>query len=210
MTRPVLRSDRVNPGFPLRYVPGHSSRLCRNAGRDPLRSLRLDGAQPSAGYHPRLMPPRLCLARCCPTGQTAQNAAWLSAVDHLSASASRLSTARPIDHDICHLASCRRAVAVPAAAIRRPSRPVRFAAGITQLSHAKVEEALDGFPCFAAIRLAPSPAFRPAVSFRACAASRRAEKRERRRRPPSSVAFAFPCHATAPVPWRVSVALNSE
>lgn len=141
---------------------------------------------------------------------SAQYAAWPSLGGRLSAIASRLSTVRLVGRYLYHLASRRRSVAVPAAAIRRPSRPVRFAAGIAQLSHAKVGEALDGFPRFAAVRLAHSPAFRPAVSFRACAASRWVGKCERRRRPPSSAAFAFPFHATAPVPWRVSVALFSE
>lgn len=140
----------------------------------------------------------------------AQFAAWPSLDGRLSAIAPRLSTVCPVGRYLCHLASCRRAVAVPAAASRRPSRPVRCAAGNAQLSRAKVWRALAGFPCFAAIRLARAPAFRPAVSFRACAASRRSGKCERRRRLPSSAAFAFPFHATAPVPWRASVALSSD
>lgn len=111
-----------------------------------------------------LLPPSPVFAASLQPAPAAKCAAWLPAADSLSATASRLSAASPVGRHPRKLASCRRAVAVPAAAIRRPSRPVRFAAGNAQLSHAKVGEALGGFPCFAAVRLAPTPRF-PACCF---------------------------------------------
>ena len=192
----------------LRFFPASRSRFAgtRAGNRSACLGSMVASLRPTTIL--ALLPPSPVFAASLQPAPAAKCAAWLPAADSLSATASRLSAARPIGRRPRHLASCRRAIAVPAAAFRRLSRPVRFAAGHAQLSHAKVGEALGGFPCFAAVRLAPTPAFWPAFSFRACAASRRAGKCERRRRLPSFAAFAFPCHATAPLPWRLSVAID--
>ena len=151
--------------FPrLRFFPDSRSRFAgtRAGNRSACLGSMVASFRPTTIL--ALLSPSPVVAASLQPAPAAKCAAWLPAADSLSATASRLSAARPVGRRPRKLASCRRAVAVPAAAIRRPSRPVRFAAGHAQLSHAKVGEALGGFPCFAAVRLAPTPRF-PACCF---------------------------------------------
>ena len=151
--------------FPrLRFFPASRSRFAgtRAGNRSACLGSMVASLRPTTIL--ALLPPSPVFAASLQPAPAAKCAAWLPAADSLSATASRLSAASPVGRHAPKLASCRRAVAVPAAAIRRPSRPVRFAAGNAQLSRAKVGEALGGFPCFAAVRLAPTPRF-PACCF---------------------------------------------
>ena len=151
--------------FPrLRFFPASRSRFAgtRAGNRSACLGSMVASLRPTTIL--ALLPPSPVFAASLQPGPAAKCAAWLPAADSLSATASRLSAASPVGRHPRKLASCRRAVAVPAAAIRRTSRPVRFAAGNALLSHAKVGEALGGFPCFAAVRLAPTPRF-PACCF---------------------------------------------